>query len=88
VAVVAAEPMAVAALTQALYAGRPVNVAVRPTIADGLRPDRIGQLPFDICHEAVTDVLTVDEAEIARTMCGGNVEESLVASLLTEYAGR
>ncbi|MFI9274303.1 threonine/serine dehydratase [Kitasatospora sp. NPDC052896] len=128
VAVIAAEPSAVPALTEALRDGEPVNVPVRPTIADGLRPDRIGQLPFDTCRAALTDVLTVEEAEIAESLClaltharllvepaaatalaaalrlavaprwrgrdigvllsGGNVEEGLVASLLTEYAGQ
>ncbi|GAA2157725.1 pyridoxal-phosphate dependent enzyme [Kitasatospora kazusensis] len=128
VAVVAAEPSAVPALTEALRSGQPVNVPVRPTIADGLRPDRIGRLPFDTCREALAEVLTVDEAEIAESMCvaltharlliepaaatalaaalrlavaprwqgrnigvllsGGNVEESLVAALLTEYAAQ
>ncbi|MFF7634699.1 threonine/serine dehydratase [Kitasatospora sp. NPDC008050] len=128
VAVIAAEPSAVPALTEALRHGEPVNVPVGSTIADGLRPDRIGQLPFDTCREALTEVLTVDEAEIAETMCvalthtrlliepaaatalaaalrlavaprwqgrnigvllsGGNVEERLVAALLTEYAAQ
>jgi threonine dehydratase len=69
VAVIAAEPAAVPALTQALRAGRPVTVAVRATIADGLRPDRIGRLPFDLAREAVADVVTVDEAAIAEAVC-------------------
>ncbi|MFD8705604.1 threonine/serine dehydratase [Kitasatospora sp. NPDC059648] len=128
IAVVAAEPSSVPALTEALRRGGPVNVPVRPTIADGLRPDRIGQLPFDTCHASLAEVLTVDEAEIAESMAvalthtrllvepaaatalaaalrlvvdprwrgldvgvllsGGNVEATLVASLLTEFAGR
>ncbi|MGP3971957.1 threonine ammonia-lyase [Streptomyces sp. 6N223] len=120
--VVGAEPAAVPALTEALRAGRPVTVAARPTIADGLRPDRIGQLPFDLAHEAVAEVMTVEEEDIAEamrlTLCharllvepaaatalaaalrvatrrraqdvgvllsGGNVEMSLVSSLLAD----
>jgi threonine dehydratase len=67
--VVGAEPAAVPALTEALRAGRPVTVPVRPTIADGLRPDTIGRLPFEICRTGVSRVITVDEAAIADALC-------------------
>jgi threonine dehydratase len=67
--VVAAEPAAVPALTGALRAGRPVTVRTRPTIADGLRPDRIGRLPFEICRSTVARVITVDEPAIADALC-------------------
>ncbi|WP_353947387.1 pyridoxal-phosphate dependent enzyme (plasmid) [Streptomyces sp. HUAS MG91] len=115
-----AEPAAVPALTAALRAGGPVTVDVRPTLADGLRPDRIGQLPYDLAHDAVAGVFTLEESAIAEALrlvlvharlliepaaatavagalrlaaegrardigvlvSGGNVETSLVASLL------
>ncbi|MFC9324661.1 threonine/serine dehydratase [Kitasatospora sp. NPDC057015] len=115
-----AEPVAVPALTEALRAGEPVTVAARHTIADGLRPDRIGQLAFELAHKRLTSVLTVEEEDIAEAMrltltharllvepaaatclaaalriaadgwgddigvllSGGNVETSLVASVL------
>jgi threonine dehydratase len=44
-------------------------VPVRPTIADGLRPDIIGRLPFEICRTGVSRVITVDEAAIAEALC-------------------
>ena len=65
---VAAEPAAVPALTAALHAGEPVTVASRPTMADGLRPDRIGQLPFALVHGTVTTVLAMEETAIADAM--------------------
>ena len=121
VAVVAAEPAAVPALTAALRAGQPVTVHAGQTLADGLRPDRIGDLPFQLAAGAVADVLTVEETAIAEAMrtalmqgrllvepaaatalaaalryahqhrpddigvvlTGGNVEMSLVASVLS-----
>jgi threo-3-hydroxy-L-aspartate ammonia-lyase len=67
--VVGAEPAAVPALTEALRAGRPVAVPVGTTIADGLRPDTIGRLPFEICRTAVSRVITVDELAIADALC-------------------
>lgn len=69
VAVFGAEPLAVPALTEALRAGGPVTVGGGPTIADGLRPDRIGQLPFDICQGGLAAVETVEEPDIAEAMC-------------------
>jgi threonine dehydratase len=63
--VVGAEPRAVPALAAALRAGQPVTVDSRPTLADGLRPDRIGRLPFGLCHRIVHTVLPVGEPEIA-----------------------
>lgn len=63
-----AEPSAVPALTAALRAGGPVTVDAGPTIADGLRPDRIGQLPYDLAHDVVAEVFTIDEDAIAEAM--------------------
>ena len=37
----------------------------RPTIADGLRPDRVGDLPFRICREQGARVRVATEGEIA-----------------------
>jgi threonine dehydratase len=67
--VVGVEPAAVPALTEALRAGRPVAVPVGRTLADGLRPDTIGSLPFQICRTAVSRVITVDETAIADALC-------------------
>ncbi|MFF4759364.1 threonine/serine dehydratase [Streptomyces sp. NPDC001292] len=67
-AVVGAEPENVPAFTAALHAGGPVTVPSRHTLADGLRPDRIGDLPFSLAHRAVTGVVTVPEAAIAEAM--------------------
>lgn len=65
VAVVGAEPEAVPAFTAALRAGEPVSVAAAYTIADGLRPERIGDLPFVLAQRGVAAVMTVDEPSIA-----------------------
>ncbi len=67
-AVIGAEPAAVPALTAALAAGRPVTVAAAPTMADGLRPERIGALPFAVTAPRVGSVVTVSEAEIAEAL--------------------
>jgi threonine dehydratase len=69
VAVVGAEPAAVDSMTQAMRAGHPVSVPARPTIADGLRPNRVGALPLRIAHGAGAWMDTVGEAEIAHALC-------------------
>ena len=69
ISVIAAEPAAVPALSHALRAGHPVTVPVGPTIADGLRPDRVGQLPFDLARRSVADVVILDETAIAEALC-------------------
>lgn len=68
VAVIGAEPAAVPALSAALRAGEPVTITPRPTMADGLRPDRIGRLPFALIHETVATVVEVAESAIADAM--------------------
>ncbi|MFC9133181.1 threonine/serine dehydratase [Streptomyces sp. NPDC057099] len=78
VAVVGAEPEAVPAFTAALSARRPVTVPARPTLADGLRPERIGDLPFDIAHRHVAQVITVREEAIAETLRAAFLQARLV----------
>ncbi|MER5732121.1 pyridoxal-phosphate dependent enzyme [Streptomyces sp. NPDC002138] len=63
--VVGAEPASVPAFGAALRAGQPVTVSALETIADGLRPDRIGSLPFHLAHRRVSTVIAVEESAIA-----------------------
>ncbi|MEV7116693.1 threonine ammonia-lyase [Streptomyces anulatus] len=77
-AVIGAEPEAVPALTTALRAGRPVTVPARHTIADGLRPDRIGALPFGLARRSVTSVVTVSEDTIADALRSAFLHARLV----------
>lgn len=63
--IVAVEPEAAASLTAALAAGRPVDVPVRPTLADGLAVGRVGEVPFAVAAPLVDRVVTVGEDDIA-----------------------
>ena len=51
-----------------LAAGAPMNVPVVPTIADGIAVYRPGELNFEIIREAVDEVVTVSEDDIARAL--------------------
>ncbi|GAA2760962.1 pyridoxal-phosphate dependent enzyme [Streptomyces paradoxus] len=78
VSVVGAEPQAVPALTTALRTQGPVTVAAGHTIADGLRPDRIGDLPFALAHRVVSAVVTVSEEAIADALRAAFLHARLV----------
>lgn len=69
VRVVAVELDAGPGLGPALAAGKPVKVS-RPaeTLADGMTPPFVGELPLEIAREAVSDVVTVSEEAIAEGM--------------------
>lgn len=57
-----------AAYPVSLAAGRPMEVATRATIADGIAVARPGDLPFEIISQLVDEVVTVSEDDIARAL--------------------
>ncbi|MEV6813429.1 pyridoxal-phosphate dependent enzyme [Micromonospora sp. NPDC051296] len=59
------EPVGCDSLARSLAAGRPTPVTPAPTIADGLRPSCVGDLPFAILRTRLTGVIRVDDDEIA-----------------------
>jgi threonine dehydratase len=66
--IIAAEPLAVPALSEAMAHEAPVTVRAEPTIADGLRPNRVGDLPFDVVRRHAVEVVTVPEWAIEKAM--------------------
>lgn len=68
-AVIAVELEAGPGLRPAIDAGKPIHVD-RPygTIADGMTPPFVGQLPMEIAREAVDQIVTVTEEEIIDAM--------------------
>ncbi|MEV8359359.1 threonine ammonia-lyase [Microbacterium sp. NPDC076895] len=57
-----------AAYPASLAAGRPLEVATRATIADGIAVARPGDLPFEIISQLADEVVTVSEDDIARAL--------------------
>jgi threonine dehydratase len=57
-----------AAYPPSLKAGKPVEVKVHPTIADGIAVAKPGKIPFDIIREYVDKVITVTEDDMAKAM--------------------
>ncbi len=65
VTMVGVEPEHAACLTAALAAGKPVPIALSPTLADGLAVPMLGERPFELVRHVVDTVVTVDETSIA-----------------------
>jgi threonine dehydratase len=77
------EPRNCNALQQSLAAGELVDVQPGPTIADGLKPVRIGRRNFAIAQRHVAGSLLVDDPAIGRAL----VTLLLRAKLLVEPSG-
>jgi threonine dehydratase len=65
VELVAVEPEHAKSLAVSLREGRPTKVEVRPTLADGLAVEQVGERTFRILSQVLREVVTVDEAAIA-----------------------
>jgi threonine dehydratase len=65
VRIVGVEPVGAPKLTRALEAGRPVTTEFKGSLADGLLPIRIGELPFAVLSGIVTEAIQVSDDEIA-----------------------
>ncbi|NDZ82949.1 threonine ammonia-lyase [Streptomyces sp. SID10853] len=57
-----------AAYPPSLSAGRPVSVEAQPTMADGIKVGRPGDVPFGIIRELVDEVRTVSEDELSSAL--------------------
>ena len=57
-----------AAYPPSLEAGEPLTVDIHPTICDGISVARPGTLNFDIIKDAVDEVVTVSDDDVARAL--------------------
>jgi threonine dehydratase len=67
-AVIGVEPVGAAKLTAALRAGEPVPVDAPSSIADGLLPASIGEIPWGVIKDVVHTAVRVDDAAIAEAV--------------------
>ena len=99
--IVAVETAAAPSFSASLAAGRPTQVPIHPTLADGLAVGRVGELSFSLAAPLVDQVVTVDEAELSlavlrlleleKTVVEGAAASALAALLggrCPELAGR
>ncbi len=94
VRVVAVEPTGAPKLARALEAGRPVKIEHPHSIADGLLPQAIGTLPFEVMAGVVQEAVQVSDEEIGAAVrylhlsAGERVEPSGAAATAALLAGR
>ncbi|MFG2717328.1 threonine ammonia-lyase [Streptomyces sp. NPDC048416] len=65
VRIVGVQAAAAASYPPSLAAGRPVLIEPAPTMADGIKVGRPGDIPFSLVSELVDEVRTVSEDELA-----------------------
>jgi threonine dehydratase len=95
--VIGVEPEHYAAMKAAMEAGRTVEIATQPTIADGLAVKRAGEITSEIVRRCVDEIVTVSEDEIAsailklleieKTVVEGGGAVGLAAVLFRKIAG-
>src|SRR5438270_4843502 len=99
--VIAVEAENVASFSAAMKAGKPTQIALQPTLADGLAIPQVGANAFAIAREHVDQTITVNEEQIAiailrlieleKTVVEGAAATPLAAVLsgkLPELAGK
>jgi len=73
------EPSAAPSMTRALAEGRPVEVPVERTIADGVAVARVGDRTFEVARRYLDGMVTVDEEAIAQSILDLLEREKTVA---------
>jgi len=59
------EPIAAASFTAALAAGKPVEIEMKPTLADGLMVPKVGANGFELARGLIERVVLVNEHDIS-----------------------
>lgn len=95
--IIGVEPENAASMRAALLAGQPKEIAIEPTIADGLAVKRAGKRTLEVVQNYVDEVVSVSEEEIAsailklleieKTVVEGAGAASLAAVLFHKVAG-
>jgi threonine dehydratase len=81
--IIGVEPTAACSLSRSLEAGEPVSLEPGPTLADGLRPVKVGSYPFAVLRSHGAEVRLVEDAELVDAMR----ELLTFAKLLVEPSG-
>ena len=68
VKVIGVEPQRAASFTAALRAGKPVQIEMQPTLADGLSVPKVGEHAFGLARHLVDRVVLATEHDIARAI--------------------
>ena len=81
--IIAVEPEGCSSMKASLAAGKVVAMEPDPTLADGLKPTRVGELNFAIAKDRLSDAVTVNDEEIGAAL----VKLLLTTKTLVEPSG-
>ena len=73
------EPQGAPSMTQALAAGRPVVLEKIQNFVDGASVKKVGNLTFEICKDAIGEMLLVPEGKVSSTILSLYNEDAIVA---------
>ena len=68
VKIIGVEPKRAASFTAALQAGKPVQIEMKPTLADGLSVPKVGENAFQLARERLERTVLVGEQDLARAV--------------------
>jgi threonine dehydratase len=68
VTLIGVEPRRAASFTAALQAAKPVEVQMKPTLADGLSVPRVGDNAFRLARERISRTVLVEEHDLAKAV--------------------
>lgn len=77
--IIGVEPQGAPSMTQALAAGKPVVLEKIQNFVDGASVKKVGNLTFEICKEAITEMLLVPEGKVSSTILQLYNEDAIVA---------
>lgn len=76
---VGVEPAGAPSMKEALAAGKPVKLEKIQRFVDGASVQKVGELTFEFCREALTDMLLVPEGKVSSTLLQLYNEDAIVA---------
>jgi threonine dehydratase len=77
--IVGVEPTGAPSMTEALKAGKPVKLEKIQRFVDGASVQKVGELTFELCKDAITEVLLVPEGKVSSTILQLYNEDAIVA---------
>ncbi len=77
--IIGVEPAGAPSMKEALKAGHPVTLEKIERFIDGASVQRVGELPFSICKEVLSDMVLVPEGKASSTILKLYNEDAIVA---------
>ncbi len=77
--IIGVEPQGAPSMTEALKAGEPVVLDKIQNFVDGASVKKVGDITFEICKDAISEMLLVPEGKVSSTILQLYTEDAIVA---------